>query len=383
MARRTSGSIRQLPSGRWQARTRDLSSGRLVSLGTFATKTEADDALSAARTDQARGAWVKPSDGRITLADWTEEWWPTTEHLRPKTRVLYRYLLDRHILPDLGSVQLVRLDTLAVKRWLAKLPARGLSESTRSKLYRLLRQILAAAVESDRLAKNPCTVKGAGREPTTPLRCPTVEQVLAIAEEIDDRYRAMVLVAGFGGLRLGECAGLRRCDVDPLRQTITVSIQLLELSDGTVSFAAPKTQAGLRTIHIPKNVADALTDHLARFAEPGRTGLLFTSPTGGPLRGNNFRSRFWRPAVRAADLEGLRFHDLRHAAATFAAVAGATTKELMSRIGHASPAAALRYQHALEGRDLEIASRLDVLMNQAIAPTASGEVVPLERPPRP
>ena len=76
----------------------------------------------------------------------------------------------------------------------------------------------------------------------------------------------------------------------------------------------------------------------------------------------------WRPAVKQVGLDGLRVHDLRHTAATLAAAAGATTKELMERMGHTSPAVALRYQHVMADRQAQLASALDDLARAATTP---------------
>ncbi len=92
---------------------------------------------------------------------------------------------------------------------------------------------------------------------------------------------------------------------------------------------------------------------------------MLTSTEGGLLRRSNFNRRVWRPATRAAGLEGLRFHDLRHTSATLSIAAGASTRELMARMGHSSSAAALRYQHVMAGRDAAIAAALDELIEAA------------------
>ena len=94
-------------------------------------------------------------------------------------------------------------------------------------------------------------------------------------------------------------------------------------------------------------------------ADATADAYVFTSPEGTPLERSNFRYRVWLPATMAAGLPGLRFHDLRHTAGTLAARTGATTKELMARLGHASPRASLIYQHAAEDRDRRIADGLD------------------------
>jgi len=94
---------------------------------------------------------------------------------------------------------------------------------------------------------------------------------------------------------------------------------------------------------------------------------VFTSTEGALLRRSNFKRRVWRPAIRAAGVAGLRFHDLRHTSATLSIAAGASTRELMARMGHSSSAAALRYQHVLAGRDAAIAAALDELIKAASA----------------
>jgi integrase len=113
-------------------------------------------------------------------------------------------------------------------------------------------------------------------------------------------------------------------------------------------------------VSLPHVVVEALEKHLANYGQPGAAGVLFTGPRGEPIT-RALLSTEWQSARTAADApEGLRIHDLRHHAATLTArMPGITTKELMARIGHASPRAALIYQHATEQRDREIAAYLD------------------------
>jgi integrase len=99
---------------------------------------------------------------------------------------------------------------------------------------------------------------------------------------------------------------------------------------------------------------------------------VFPAPRGEYLRRSNFRRRWWVPATRAVGVEGLRVHDLRHSAATLALAAGANTRELMERMGHTSPAVALRYQHVMAGRDQAIAAALDELV-QAAGPVVGAD----------
>jgi integrase len=170
---------------------------------------------------------------------------------------------------------------------------------------------------------------------------------------------------------LGELLALRRRCVDLLHGVITVTEQLQELANGRQRFGPPKTEAGRRTVAIPAALVKELEAHLAQFSERGPDGFVFTAPNGGPMRRGNFRKRVWLPAVNATGLEQFRFHDLRHTGNTLAAATGASTRELMARMGHASPRAALIYQHATRERDEVIAEALGELLEKASPPAAS------------
>lgn len=108
---------------------------------------------------------------------------------------------------------------------------------------------------------------------------------------------------------------------------------------------------------MPPVLIDELSHHLQTYSEHGRDGLVFVGPLGGPLRRSNWY-KVWRPTVEALEMTYLHFHDLRHTGNTLAAATGASTKELMSRMGHSSSRAALHYQHATTERELAIAQRL-------------------------
>jgi integrase len=368
MSRRRFGSVRRLPSGRWQARYRTNDGRQHTAPETFASKTAATRHLAQVETDLSRGQWSDPRLSRTTFAEWAARWEATTVNLRANTQAAYRNLLRRYLLPTFGPMPLADLDAMAVRAWLARLARDGVGPSTRAKSYRLLSRILGTAIESGYLTRNPCTIRGAASDPVGEMRFATVAEVAALADAIPPRFRALVLVAAYTGLRWGELAGLRVKRVDLLHRQITVAEQLLEVR-GQLAFGPPKTGAGLRTVTLPAVAVEALAEHLSRYAEVGPDGLVFAVERGGPIRRSNFTRRVWIPATRAAGVEGLRFHDLRHTAATLAVAAGASTRELMVRMGHSSSAAALRYQHVMAGRDAAIAAALDELVQAAWAQT--------------
>jgi integrase len=299
----------------------------------------------------------------VSFAEWAGRWQETTTNLRPNTRALHAYLLRRFLLPAFADTALADLDLMAVRSWLSGLEREAVSPNTVAKAYRLLARIMDTAVEAGILMRNPCSVKGAATERAPEMRVATVAQVAALAQAIHPRFRALVLVAAYAGLRWGELIGLRVKRVGLLHGRITVAEQATEI-DGHFTWAPPKTEAGRRTVTLPAVAAAALAEHLSTYSQPGPEGLVFTSFEGGLLRRSNFNRRVWRPATRAAGLKGLRFHDLRHTSATLSIAAGASTRELMARMGHSS-AAALRYQHVMAGRDAAIAAALDELIEAA------------------
>ncbi len=361
---------------------RRLSSGRVVydvrlrdPLGrhykrTFKTKREAQTFEASERSDRASGDWIDPLGGKILLAHYASTWLKTRVNLRIRTRELYEGLLRLHVLPALGNRCIGELSTATVRTWYASLFDKGLQQSTCAKAYRLLRTILGTAVEDGLIAKNPCSIKGAGVARSLERPIASVAEVLALAEAIEPQLRVAVLLATFAGLRLGEILALTQERIDFDEATVAVVEQLQELADGGYVTGPPKSDAGRRVVSLPNFMMDELRWHLAKYVEPRSNGRLFNGSRGGPLRRAVFQ-RAWNAARLAVGVEHLHFHDLRHTGNTLAAATGASTKELMSRMGHSSSDAALRYQHATRSRDVVIAAGLNRLVGELQASQVS------------
>ncbi|HLN15500.1 MAG TPA: site-specific integrase [Acidimicrobiales bacterium] len=362
--RRTFGATRQLPSGRWQASYLAPDGTRRVAPETFAEAADAAAWLRQAESSISKGTWRPPELASETFGSYGARWLTQRPDLRPRTHELYALLWRRWLEPDLGPVKLSTMSPESWRAWWATTRAAHPGSTQPDKAYRLARAMLNQAVDDGILAANPCRVKGAGREHAAERPVVMPDQVARIAEAIDGRYRAMVLLAAYGSLRFGELAGLRRDRVDLLHRTVRIDQQAVELADGRVIFGEPKSEAGRRSVAIPDELAGVLDGHLLDHVGPEPNALVFTSPEGHPLRRTKFRSR-WRAACEAAGISGLRFHDLRGSGATWAATTGATVSELMSRLGHATPTVAMRYQHATTERDQAIAERLGALMRAA------------------
>jgi integrase len=359
--RNTFGNVRKLPSKRWQA-SYWHDGKRHTGPSTFPSKGDANAWLALQAAAIHRGVWIDPGAGRERFVDYAERWLANRHDLRPRTRELYRSELNRHLLPAFGTMSLGKITTAKVRAWRAGIEAT--KPVTAAKCYRLLRTILATAVEDGKLLVNPCTIKKAGLERSPERPIPTAEQVVTLADALPERYRALVYTAAYAGLRLGECLALTRERVDLVHRTIVVLEQAQRVNGSGRVVMAPKSEAGRRTVAIPKTLADILSDHLARFVGTEPTALLFTGDKGAPVEASNWGPRF-RAARDAVGLGSLHFHDLRHFAGTTAASTGASTRELMARLGHASPRAALIYQHATAERDHAIAERVDAVLSKA------------------
>ena len=156
-----------------------------------------------------------------------------------------------------------------------------------AKAYRLLRGILNDAVEDGLLTRNPCTIRGAGIERSPERPVASIAQVYGLADAMEDRYRLMVLLATFCGLRLGELLGLRRDRIDVLHRRVIVNEQRQELSNGTRYDGSPKTDAGVRTVALPPHLLAEVEDHLQRWVGPSRP----TCCSPGPRRPSSTERR--------------------------------------------------------------------------------------------
>jgi integrase len=353
------GNVRQRSSGRWQARYPGPDGQMRNAPKTFPTKRDAEQWLTVTEAAMLRGDWIDPLLGKITLAEFGTRW-IRERKLGERTREEHARTFRLHVVPFLGHMSLGDIRTDAVRSWRVTLAEEGRSEIRVAKAYKLLRAILNTAVDDGRIKRNPCRIKGADQEHSPERPVASVPQVYALADQMPARFRVLVLAAAFTGLRWGELIALRRCDLDTEERTVRVPRRLAQLSSGRMVAGPTKSAAGFRTVALPELIVDDLRDHLNMFAGSGDTALVFVGEKGAMLkRGNWRRSVRWPEAVRVASLpEGFHFHDLRHTGNHLAAAAGASTKELMHRMGHGSMRAALIYQHATSERDQEIAKAL-------------------------
>ena len=209
---------------------------------------------------------------------------------------------------------------------------------------------------------NPAHIRGAGNTKRAHHVEPaTLEELRVIVEELPDRYKLMALLAAWCAMRFGELAEVRRGDIDLRTNRVKIRRGVVRV-DGEFIIGQPKSDAGVRDVAIPPHLMPLVKDHLSDHTAPGRDALLF--PASADENSHMAPSTLYRvyyPAREVAGRKDLRWHDLRHTGAVLAAQTGATLAELMGRLGHTTPGAAMRYQHAAADRDAEIARRLSEL----------------------
>lgn len=372
-AKRTFASIDQMPtkSKRWRVRYTGPDGSRHKAPHTFATRVDAEAFVAAKRREIDRGLWNTADDDapQETFREYAERWLPNREvrgrPIKARTREQYRAILDNHLLPAFGDHQLAAIKPAEVREWYAETLVHA--PTMRAHTYDLLRTIMGSAVNEDLIDANPCRIPGAGSARRVhKIRPASIEELTVMTNEMPEDLRLMVMLGSWCAIRFGEAVTLRRADID-LRDEVIHVRTAAERIKGSYEPGSTKTEASVRDVSIPPHIIPAIEQHLDRYVGTAKNSRVFPTKNGGLLRSSTFY-RHWYRARAAAGRDDLRFHDLRHSGAVLAAATGATLAELMERLGHSTPQAAMRYQHAVQGRSREIAALLSKLAANAEAP---------------
>ncbi len=326
----------------------------------FKRKRDADAYVSLVEVDRLHGNLIDPRLGRTTLAEWYDRWWPTVNNLRPSTRARDDQYFRSHALPYFGTTPLVMLDRTTLRAWTQKLSApdgADLAPTTVQKVVQTLNKCVAAAVEDRLIQHNPVAALPLPKVVRKEMRFVTHEDLWKLADTIDQRYRAFVLLGGYGGLRLGEMLALRWSRVDLARQRVHVAETLVDIN-GHQTFGPPKTAAAIRSVPIPRSVCAELQSTAPADRRP--EDLVFQSPDGYAVRAGLFRRRIWLPAVKDAGLSPLRIHDLRHTAVSLWIAEGTHPNQVAVVAGHTSVSVVLdRYGHLYPHQDDSLVEALE------------------------
>lgn len=348
-------------------RIRDEVGGKRVTLATgYPTKSAANAAKVQLQADKLRGDALVPRGGQMLLSAWLDLWWPTyAVTLKPSAAYSEGSRVRMHIRPLLGHLALDDLSGFAVQQWLAQLAAGGpgrrpLAPKTIRNSHGLLHKILDAAVVERLIRTNPCSSSKLPRRVHKEMRFLTPPEVERLLNALPAHWRPMILLIVSTGLRWGEAAGLKVGRLDLFGCKLRVEETLHELPSGEVIFTSPKSERSRRTVTFPKSVALELAPLVV---DKDRNSLVFTAPQGGPARTRNFR-RVWLTATKAAGVQGLRVHDLRHTHAAALLSDGRPPLAVQRRLGHSSSTVTQDlYGHLMPDVDDGVIAAVEGLIN--------------------
>lgn len=338
----------------------------------FATKKEAESALSKALTELGRGSYVEQTTETVQEY-FTNFLTAKHQNLRPGTFRAYKGLVNCHIIPRLGQILLAKLTPQhLIAMYEALRVERNLSAQTINHVHKLLHDGLATAVRYELISKNVASLIQPPKIIRSKMSVWTDEQLVEfLAYSKPYRYSIIILLAATCGLRRGEAIALRWVDIDLAKGTLSVNQSYVRGEKGHV-FQPPKTQAGVRTIALPQITIDALKrqkallaqDKLAAGATYKDHGLVSQTKNGFPVSPYYFEVR-WLDMLRKSGLPQIRYHDLRHTHASLLLKMDVNPKIVSERLGHSSIGITLdRYSHTY-GVDYNAANKLNSLLESS------------------
>jgi integrase len=353
--------------GRWAAAL-TLSNGRRRTLY-GRTRADVDQKLLQARTANSESSPSAKKKLRLDafLNTWLDE--TAAIKVRPRTLERYRQIVRLHLIPSIGDRRVVDLTKADVQRMIRDGTKKGLSPQTVAHHRAVLRGALNAAVDDDIITRNVATKADLPRVQNLEVSALTSTAAKQLLDAVaGDRLEALITVALTLGLRQGEALGLRWTDIDIEGGTIRVRRSLQRINREWL-FLEPKTKGSSRTIAAPVELISALRVHRARQLEERlKLGqdwkgdvwgdLVFPDHFGSPLSGFHVSRRF-KTLLGAAGLPPMRYHDLRHGAASLMAALGISPRVAMEILGHAQISTTMNiYTHVAPELQREAADRL-------------------------
>jgi integrase len=358
MVKRLPPDIRELPSGRFQARYRDRAGRRHTA--SFDTLTAAKAWKADRESEIRRGVHMDPQGGRMLLSDWHDQWWDARV-VEPTTRSADASRLRRHILPAFGHERLGQITRLQVQAWVRRLEKDGLSPISVTSCYHLLARMLTDARREGLIPVSPAADIDLPTVPPGREVFLTQDQVAAVVAASVEPYASLWHSLAYTGLRWGEMAGLRVEALDMLRGRLRV--------DGTMTKFGPKAYPkgkARRTVPMPDHLVEVLAAHLARFPSKG---LVF-SHGGSPLVHETARQHLMR-ALLVAGPVGAHIHDLRHSYASWLVQSGVPLARVQQLLGHASITTTMKYSHLAPDGDYGVLETLTLPRSRVPARSVS------------
>jgi integrase len=350
------------------------------SKGGFRTRRDAQSHLTTMLGAIQTG--VSVNRRKLTFEDYLRHHWLPLmrSSVRPTTWHTYWWVLERHVVPHVGQIELQQLTAADLDRLYAHLASAGrcdgkpggLSSISVRHLHKVVHKALHDAERKQLVPRNVADAADPPRDRSgdLPRRTWTASQVRAFVDGMGDhRFGAAFHLAAMTGMRRGEVLGTRWRDIDFDRNRIAVCQTVVSVNH-RIMFGTPKTRRSRRSIALDKGTIAVLSTHRTQqAAERALVGdtyrdldLVFAEPGGRPVHPDHFGRAFRDSIVRLA-LPKIRLHDLRHTHATLGLAAGVPAKVMSDRLGHSSVAFTLdRYTHSVPGLDADAANRVAELI---------------------
>ena len=336
-ASRGSGRVRTLPARRYRASYVGPDTDRHNAPFSFGAKDDAERWLESEKGLISAGAWTPPAARSVRRAVTFGEYsaaWLADRALTPRTRHHYARMLENHINPTFDTVPLRDITPHKVRAWHDSLDTS--TPTVRAHAYGLLRTILGGAAHDGEIPASPARIRGADNARRTQrIRPASLPELEVLTAAIPQKYRLMVMLAAWCGLRFGELTELRRGDIDTESAIIHVRRAVVQVN-GEFIVDKPRIGAETRDLSLPPHLLPMVRDHLTRDITGGRNGLLFPAADGRRHLAPSTFYKSYHPARDVAGRPDLTFHELRHTGALLAGSTGATLAELMGRLDQAS-----------------------------------------------
>lgn len=307
---------------------------------------------------------IKPINLAAYLDRWLED--AVRQSVKKSTYNGYEIMVRVHIKPYLGAMNLDQITPFIIQNLYTRLEKNGKMARTRQLVHITLQKALNHAVKWGYLHNNPCISVEKPRSHRKNMKVLSPAEALSflrVAQE--DRLYTLFLLAITTGLRQGELFGLQWDDINFENQTLSVQRTVYELN-GSFEIGEPKTGKSRRLVDLPEFVTQALTEH--RQSQP-ESKWVFCDLNGGLLRRQNVRRRHLVPLLKKAGLPIIRFHDLRHTAATLLLSEGVHPKIVQERLGHSQISVTLDiYSHVLPSMQKDAAAKVDALFSDSLKP---------------
>jgi integrase len=365
------GSLYKDPRGMWRAAL-SLEGGKRKYLS-GKTRAEVAAKLAAAIRDRDRG--IVPTPERQTVGQFLTAWLDVARPtIKPRTATRYSEYVRNHAIPALGKISLAKLTPQEVQGLYAAKLAEGLSPTTVHHLHAVLHRALDQAFRWGLVARNVCDLVDVPRMAHHEMQVLAPEQarmLLAVAE--GDRFKALYVLALTTGMRLGELLALHWRDID-LDARDAASLQIrgtMQRTKAGLVIGTPKTKQSQRRVALGAAAAEALRRHRVRQLEERLASgevwddqdLVFPTTVGTPMDGQDVLRREFYPLLQRASLPRIRFHDLRHTAATLLLKQGVHAKIVSEMLGHATIAITLNlYSHVLPDMQRDATAAMDRLL---------------------